>query len=128
VVAANAQIYDFQEAAGTLYCEYCVSEDATADDQDGDGRSGNNQINISIANMDFDDPANGDFHLGADSVLLGDGINLTTDPDGWLSFSDDIDGQTRPGSGGWCPGADERIVVGGDALPMAMNHYRQLRS
>ncbi|MCD6085822.1 hypothetical protein J7J41_02410 [bacterium] len=55
--------------------------------------------------VSFIDKANDDFHLAPNDICAKDsGIDLSPDPD--LSFTDDIDGDTR--SGTWDIGADER--------------------
>jgi hypothetical protein len=108
VVVANTTTADFSKGTGTImHCQHCVSEDATADDFDGDSWSGNNQINVPVANMAFVDPVTTyDFHLGSASVLKNIGLDLTTDPDGKISFTTDFEGDTRP-AGAWDIGADE---------------------
>ena len=56
--------------------------------------------------VQFVDVTNGDFHLSlSDTAAKDAGVNLSTDPD--LSFTTDIDGQTRPSGPNWDIGADE---------------------
>ena len=56
----------------------------------------------------FVDELNNDFHLASNDIGARNyGTNLNPDPDGHLSFPDDIDGQTRPGQLVWDIGADE---------------------
>lgn len=58
----------------------------------------------------FVDESNDDFHLApSDTGARNYGTSLNPDPDGYLSFSDDIDGQTRPGQLVWDIGADENF-------------------
>lgn len=57
------------------------------------------------ADFDFDDAANGDYHIGVDSDAKDAGTDLSGD--GNLAFSDDIDGDIR--SGTWDIGADEYV-------------------
>ena len=56
----------------------------------------------------FVDELNNDFHLASNDIGARNyGTNLNPDPDGHLSFPDDIDGQTRPGQLVWDIGADQ---------------------
>ena len=63
----------------------------------------------------FVDPAKEDFHIRADAVVRGMGLNLFTTltldakdkPNTYGQFSKDIDGNPRPASGMWSLGADE---------------------
>jgi len=58
----------------------------------------------------FVDEANDDFHISAtDTGTTGYGTDLSTDPDGAVSFTTDIDGQTR--SSTWDIGADEYVDI-----------------
>ena len=55
----------------------------------------------------FVDEAGRDFHLAADDDVARDrGLDLAGDS--VLSFSDDVDGESRPSGGAWDIGADER--------------------
>jgi len=58
--------------------------------------------------------SNSNFHINNNasyaSEITDQGTDLSTDPDGYLSFTDDITGQTRIGI--WDIGADELMVVG----------------
>lgn len=64
----------------------------------------------------FEDYDNDDFHLKAGSDALLNGTDLSTDPDGVLSFDDDIDGDTRTGT--WDIGADQKSVPGVNKTPI----------
>lgn len=89
------------DATSTL--NYCSSSDATADDRDGDGTSGNN---LTSQTFTFGDAANGDFHLQVtDTGAKDHGTSLASDA--VYPFSDDIDGVTRTGT--WDIGADEYV-------------------
>lgn len=90
----------FEHTGGTFNVNYCASSDASADDYGGTG----NRVSQTFT---FVDEANDDFHLAAGDVgARGFGTNLSTDPD--ISFSDDIDGQTRVVP--WDIGADQVLV------------------
>jgi hypothetical protein len=101
VIATGTSDADFyQGGTGVLHCNYCASEDATADDRDADGVSGNNHINHTFT---FVDAASGDFHLGSTdtgAIDLGTDLSAATP-----AVTDDIDGVAR--SGTWDIGADE---------------------
>lgn len=75
---------------------------------------GSNPINSKT--LVFRNKVNDDFHLAAsDTDAIGAAENVSTDPDGKLSFSDDIDGDTRVT---WDVGADECIAVVGNGMSM----------
>lgn len=95
----------FIALAGTLNANYCVSDDATADDFGGTG----NKASQSFGST-FVDAAGGDLHLlASDTVLRGAGQDLSSDPDstgvGAAALSLDIDGVSRVAP--WDIGADE---------------------
>lgn len=98
--AINAAYTDF---SGTFTnAEYNGSTDATAPGT-------NSQTS---ATFTFEDEANDDFHLSSsDAGAKDNGKDLSADAD--LSFSDDIDGDTRSGS--WDIGADEVAAAAGGA-------------
>jgi len=60
-----------------------------------------------------------DLHLAAGSALINQGTDLSG------TFTDDIDGETRPtGAGTWDIGADEYVAAGGGpVIPVFMHHY-----
>lgn len=60
------------------------------------------QSSIGSTQIDIADEANRDYHLTATSEIIGDGTDLSADPD--HPFSDDIDGETRSS---WDIGFDE---------------------
>jgi len=96
---------DFYATTVTPVVTYCLSEDATADDWGGAG----NLINKTVT---FVGTAATDFHLHADDVsgAKDGGLDLSA------TFTDDIDGVTRPtGTGTWDIGADEYVAAGGTA-------------
>jgi hypothetical protein len=80
-----------------------LSEDATSPNDEFDSKV-----------VAFRNESGKDFHLDySDTSALNNGTNLTSDPDGHLSFTTDIDSQTRPASdsvGHWDIGADEAQV------------------
>lgn len=99
----NVYIYDssssdFVETSGTLTCDYCASEDETADDFLG----ANNLTSITVT---FTDAANGDFSTSDTDI---DDEGGSSPPAG---YTDDIAGTTRSN---WSIGAWE--VAGGDVI------------
>lgn len=96
-VFAGSGSNDISVTAGTLTCNYCITEDGTCPVDTG------NQRNVTVASMVFADVTNTDFHIGATSTLEDQGTDLSADAN--LAFSDDIDGVAR--SGTWDVGADE---------------------
>lgn len=72
----------------------------------------------------FLDPDNDDFHLASgDTTWKNQGTDLSG------TFTDDIDGDTRPtGAGTWDIGADEYVAAaGGSIVPLLLNQYRARR-
>lgn len=83
-----------------------------------------NQTTNSTSTPTFEDEGADDFHLASGDTTWKD--QGTDDPGSGL-FSDDIDGETRVST--WDIGADEFVAVGvGLSIPVAMHHYRSLRS
>ena len=82
---------------GTLTCNNCISSDNTADDFGGTG----NLVGRVVANQFASTAAPVDLHLRSGSDAINAGKDLSA------SFSDDIDGQTRPIGAAWDVGADE---------------------
>ena len=96
VYVKNAAVFgnttDFDGSG--INCDYCAS----------DTGSGTNPVTPADWSTVFEDYQNYDFHLSPDDTdLKNAGTNLSSDPN--LSFSDDIDGDTRGAS--WDIGADE---------------------
>jgi hypothetical protein len=77
----------------------CISTDSSADDFGGSG----NQVDVTLASMQFTDSTNTDFHISSESTLKDQGVDLSADSG--YSFSDDINGEAR--SGTWDVGPDE---------------------
>jgi hypothetical protein len=93
----------FDTDAGDFY-DNCASSDATANYAGGTG----NRINQIFT---FVDAPNGDLHLDSTDIgALNFGEDLSTDL--FLSFTDDIDGETRTGT--WDVGADEYVEISTD--------------
>ena len=92
--------FGFYKDSGTLNCNYCATDDDTADDQAGTG----NRIGQTFT---FVDISNDDYHLASsDAGAKGYGTSSVS-----CGYSNDIDGETR--SDPWDIGADEVITVGG---------------
>ena len=67
----------------------------------------------------FADESNDDFHLDStDTTAKGNGVDLSTDSDGFLSFATDIDGDARSA---WDIGADEYVAAGGTERNLIAN-------
>jgi hypothetical protein len=95
----------FVVSSGTMTCNYCASQDATANDWD-NGDSGNNQTDQTFT---FVDSGADDFHLHADDTGATD---LGADLSGYdYAVTVDIDNVTRDGT--WDIGCDEYVAVGG---------------
>ncbi len=71
---------------------------------------GSNGLSNSTAANNFMSLTTPDMHLQITAPVIGKGTNLTSDPDSGISFSTDIDGDTRSATDNWCIGADEYIV------------------
>lgn len=81
--------------------DYNLSSDATAP----------GTTNYRNKTITFIDSTNVDYHLDpGETDAIDMGTNLSTDPDGFLSFTTDIDGDTRGAS--WDIGADELTTTG----------------
>ena len=92
-----------QGAATNYYLSGAAVADYSANISQ-DGTSPNTELRNRTAT--FIDPVNKNFHLApGDTAARDAGISLSTDAG--LAFSDDIDGNTRPGGSAWDIGADE---------------------
>lgn len=80
-----------------------LSSDGTSDNIDSDSGA----TSIENTSLTFVDAAARDYHLAAtDTAAIGSGVNL------YSQFTGDIDGDnTRPVSGAWDIGADQRVVA-----------------
>lgn len=131
VTAVNCAVFDVSDAGGDLkdafvLCNFNASDDVTGD----------NPVDISPANgtesskwheaMTDPDGSPPDVRIkDASSVLYHAGQNQTADA---RVPSDDITGATRPAEANPVSiGAFEYEAPAGDAMPMAMNIYRQRR-
>lgn len=104
VTVKNSAVFKHtDDFVGTITVDYCASDD----------NDGTNNVAESGGGAewpdDFVDAANGDFTLKVGSGLIGNG----TDNPGAGLYSDDINGDARTST--WDVGADEYIVVGGNA-------------
>lgn len=106
----GSECYAYTENYSSMSA-YNMSTDGTADDDDL-ATSGTGMPNKTIDADDFVSITahSEDFHIkGTGSELYNVGISLNPDPHGFLSFSDDYEGNTR--SGTWDIGADEYITA-----------------
>jgi hypothetical protein len=96
----------------TLSTATNISEDATSPD-----------ASFRSKVVTFENEGADDFHLGSgDSEARGNGTDLSTDGDGQLNISDDIDGDARSA---WDIGADEFVAAGGISIPVVYHHLQQ---
>ena len=97
VIAAGGAPDFFENTAGALTCTNCISSDNTADDFGGTG----NLVGRAAASQFVSLTAPVDLHLRYGSAAVDAGKDLSA------TFTDDIDGQTRPLGAAWDVGADE---------------------
>ena len=100
-LSINSTIASFGTAGGAWNASSSnnISSDAIA--------PGTNSLTSQfLSNIKFvsTDPSLIDLHIQDGSVAQGAGANLS------LTFTNDIDQQTRPASGAWSTGADEKVV------------------
>ena len=74
------------------------------------GSQDNYTITTQLGTDLFNDYNNDDYHIKTGSDAIDQATDLSTDPDGQLSFSDDIDGDIRVAP--WDCGADEIAAAG----------------
>jgi len=119
VCISSTSTADFTYSTGPNYdISYCVSEDESADDKDGEG----NKVNQDFSGVYVDIPTT-DLHLTSDSTILSN-CGISMDGNEYLSFTTDIDGETR--SGTWDIGVDEYVSgepppePSGEAVPIIL--------
>ena len=101
--------YDFYSSGGTMTQSYNVSEDSTA--------SGQGSLTLKAPVDQFVSITSGseDLHLKSGAACINAGTDLSG------TFTDDIDGETRPtGANTWDVGADED---GGDATVIRLSSF-----
>lgn len=106
------------------YLETSAAEIATYnawDDAGGDPGTNGTNLSASTDAQIFVDATVSNFHLVSGSTAANVGVSLSTDSDGFYSFSTDVDGETR--SGTWDIGADEIVSAGGTSAPTDYQNF-----
>ncbi len=93
---------------GGVGCENCASNDESSINGSLVSNVGGNISGIIIEDQFISTATSGlDFHLAANALILGSGLDLSSDAN--LAFTDDIDGITRTAP--WDIGADQRSIA-----------------
>ena len=97
------------ECGASCYSSNIVSNQTTSGASDTTGTAGLDNLTTS----EFVSVISGseDFHLASGATSIGAGTNL------YSTFTDDIDGDTRPSSGAWDIGADEFVSAAPSGAP-----------
>jgi hypothetical protein len=113
LVAKNVLSYSSTNGFVGTYNVASSTNNASSLSNNVQGSSGRNSVTVSFVNA-----AAGDFHLlSSDTGVLNYGANLSSDP--YLSFTTDIDGETRAGV--WDIGADEYIDTTAPSVPSGLS-------
>lgn len=106
-IVQNTTYDDYSKNSNFPPTVYTGTNNLSSDGTSGDIDSDSGATSIDNTSLTFVDAAARDYHLAAtDTAAIGSGVNL------YSQFTGDIDGDnTRPVSGAWDIGADQRVVA-----------------